>query len=736
MRSPLLRLLAAVALLGCPGLLRAQAVTELYVSPDTLRLTPGERQGLAVQAFDEAGNAILAIRYRSSDEQIAKVSSSGAVTALNAGRALITVSAGKRSRTVPVIVTGAERPAPPVPAAEDVALLVADPAALVLLPAEHARIQVRPVRADGTPAAPVRVIWRSLRPEVAAVVDSSGVVAGVSTGQGVIQAAAPNGVTVSIPVVVSLSEFSLSTARVALAPQEAETLFASVPAQGGRRLRSADLQWSSSDLNVAQVSSEGVVRAISPGRAEIVARGFLQERKVTVVVYREVALFLTRPRLTEVIRLPASGTREVKLEVQSADSMPVEGVPVTWTVGDTSVASFDPATGLLRARRPGSTTLSFQVRGFVPKGWSVEVLPGRLGLDRSRVGLRVGDWTTLAASFVGEGGRPLLPAENVTWRSANPEIARVNAQGGLEAVAPGRTQVVASLPNGESVQATVFVTGDLLVASTRAGRFGIFALTAANPDLFVPVLTDSAGNSLDGAYSPDRTRIAFASDRLEPGNFDIFVADADGQNPVRLTTSAAVDAQPVWTPDGERMVFVSGRTGTRQLFIMNADGSDQRQLTSLAGGAVDPAISPDGRTVAFTGFPGGREGQSDIYLVPLAGGTPSAVTATADRRESRPVWLPEGELAWVQGRKDRKEPDVVLRRPAGGGPPVPLVASDYPLADVALARDGSRIVWVSSRPSERNRSGAEFTLQWRSLTNGAQTSVRLLPGERITSPAF
>jgi hypothetical protein len=64
------------------------------------------------------------------------------------------------------------------------------------------------------------------------------------------------------------------------------------------------------------------------------------------------------------------------------------------------------------------------------------------------------------------------------------------------------------------------------------------------------------------------------------------------------------------------------------------------------------------------------------------------------------------------------------------------VTSDFPLADVALARDGSRIAWIASRPSERNQDQLEFTFQWRSLTNGVQTSVRLRPGERVTSPAF
>jgi hypothetical protein len=169
---------------------------------------------------------------------------------------------------------------------------------------------------------------------------------------------------------------------------------------------------------------------------------------------------------------------------------------------------------------------------------------------------------------------------------------------------------------------------------------------------------------------------------------------------------------------------------------MNADGSEVRALTALAGGAGEPAVSPDGRTVAFTGFAGGTDGQSDIYTVPIEGGQPVAVTMTRDRRETRPAYLPDGELTWVLARRDHKDPDQVLRQAATGGLPAALVTSELSLTDVAFSRDGSRVAWVASRPMDRNRNLLEFTFQWRSLTSGAETSVRLLPGERITSPAF
>jgi hypothetical protein len=449
-----------------------------------------------------------------------------------------------------------------------------------------------------------------------------------------------------------------------------------------------------------------------------------------------VARFAVAPRLTEPVRLPVQTTREFTLLPQTVDSVPIEGVPVTWTVGDTTIATFDPATGRLTARRAGTTTLQFATRGFLPKGWTIEVMPGDVALARTRFALRPGERSSLSPQFVDSSGKPVLPAAGLNWITSNAGVVRVTTEGQVEAVAPGRAVITAQAQGGPPSLATVFVTGDLLVASTRGGRFGVYTLLANQPENFFPVVADTLANYIDASYSPDRTRMAFAADRSGAGNYDIFVADADGRNAVRLTADPAMDLQPIWMPDGQHLVFVSARGGVRQLYMMRSDGSELRQLTTLTGGAEQPAVSPDGKAVAFTGFPSGRDGQSDIFVLPSGGGAPAAATDTRDRRETRPAYLASGELVWVQVRRDKREPDQLLRQAVPGGTPTPIVSSELTLVDVAVARDGSRLAWVATRPQERNRNVLEFTFQWRSLTSGAEASVRLLPGERITSPAF
>ena len=96
------------------------------------------------------------------------------------------------------------------------------------------------------------------------------------------------------------------------------------------------------------------------------------------------------------------------------------------------------------------------------------------------------------------------------------------------------------------------------------------------------------GSSYDPGWSPRGDQIAFVS--TEAGNDEIYVMNADGANPLRLTfNSWEWDKHPTWSPDGSQIIFYSNReTGRRQLWVMNADGSGQRRLLESPYGDWDP----------------------------------------------------------------------------------------------------------------------------------------------------
>ena len=101
-----------------------------------------------------------------------------------------------------------------------------------------------------------------------------------------------------------------------------------------------------------------------------------------------------------------------------------------------------------------------------------------------------------------------------------------------------------------------------------------------------------------------QAQIAFVSDRDE--NLEIYVVDADGGNLRRLTNNPLDESEPSWSPDGQRIVFVTTRVGegardeNRQIFVMDADGDNQQKLTNSDFSEWEPTWSPDGKRIAFT----------------------------------------------------------------------------------------------------------------------------------------
>ena len=136
-------------------------------------------------------------------------------------------------------------------------------------------------------------------------------------------------------------------------------------------------------------------------------------------------------------------------------------------------------------------------------------------------------------------------------------------------------------------------------------------------------------------------RIAFTSYRDGPDGA-IYVMNADGTQQTRLTNSVGGDRTPLWSPDGQRIAFVSFRDGHPEIYIMNADGTQQTRLTNSAKSVGNWITSwlPDGRQIAFTSY---KNGSLDGTYIMNADGTGQTRLSSLTRGES-PVWSPDGQL--------------------------------------------------------------------------------------------
>jgi len=89
------------------------------------------------------------------------------------------------------------------------------------------------------------------------------------------------------------------------------------------------------------------------------------------------------------------------------------------------------------------------------------------------------------------------------------------------------------------------------------------------------------------SYSPNGQKIVFSRANLSHTNGEIYVMDANGANPLRLTTAAGNDLEAAFSPDGNKIAFRSERDGNAEIYIMDANGANQNRITFDGAGVTN-----------------------------------------------------------------------------------------------------------------------------------------------------
>jgi Tol biopolymer transport system component len=224
--------------------------------------------------------------------------------------------------------------------------------------------------------------------------------------------------------------------------------------------------------------------------------------------------------------------------------------------------------------------------------------------ERNVTGL---DWTP-------DGKRIVYSSSNLPggWR-----LWMVPASGGQ----PGRLGITGENARGVSVSHAE----NRLVYTREMHTLSIWrapGLTSSDKkSLPVRIIASTRGDA-EPQISPNGERVVFSS--VRSGNTELWSCDREGRNPVQLTSFGGPDpGSPRWSPDGRWIAFDWPKTGNYNIYVMNADGGPSRRLTTGPFSYIRPSWSGDGRWIYFGS---NRSGDYQIWKAPAQGGPEVQVT--------------------------------------------------------------------------------------------------------------
>jgi serine/threonine protein kinase len=186
-------------------------------------------------------------------------------------------------------------------------------------------------------------------------------------------------------------------------------------------------------------------------------------------------------------------------------------------------------------------------------------------------------------------------------------------------------------------------------------------------------------------------------------------------SPAVAIASTRIDTQPLFSPDGGRILFGSNRSGDYEIWVSDPDGTNARQLTFLGAPITGaPRWSPDGQLIAF-GSNG--EGQFEIYVIPAAGGKPRRVTSHP-ALDHAPGFSGDGK--WIYFGSNRTGQYQVWKIPTSGGDAVQVTRDGG-----FVSRESGAYLYYTSPAAAAGMSAA----LWRLPVSGGK-AVKVLENVR------
>lgn len=209
-------------------------------------------------------------------------------------------------------------------------------------------------------------------------------------------------------------------------------------------------------------------------------------------------------------------------------------------------------------------------------------------------------------------------------------------------------------------------------------------------------VADAIYEALTGVPGAFSTRIAYVSAVGEGNsvNYELVVADADGFNPRTIVGSPEPLLSPAWSPDGERLAYVSFEQGNSAIWVQEVATGARELVSSGRGINGAPAFSPDGRFLAMTLS---ASGNPEVYIRDLATGASRQLTSHW-AIDTEPAFSPDGNHVYFTS--DRGGRPQVYRVPARGGDAVRITREGDYNARPSISPDGKKIAVANGQRNE------------------------------------
>jgi len=343
----------------------------------------------------------------------------------------------------------------------------------------------------------------------------------------------------------------------------------------------------------------------------------------------------------------------------------------------------------------GLTQLPIALVPFAGEGHAPQKISSIVQADLERSGRFVG--VDASGVMLDETSRP----DVALWRQRN-----------ADALACGS---IARLSNGQfDVR---FRLWDVVKAEDLGGQS--YTVPLADLRLVAHRIADFIYEKLTGEPGIFSTRIAYVT--KVNSRYNLWVADADGENAQSALASPASIISPAWSPSGKQLAYVSFEARKPVVYVHDVATGRRRLIANFRGSNSAPAWSPDGRTLAVTLT---RDGGSQLYTIDANGGEPRRLMQSSGI-DTEPAFSADGGSIYFVS--DRGGAPQIYRVPIAGGSAQRVTFNGNYNISPSVSPDGRWLAYIS------RQSGA-YRLHVLELASGTVTAITETTADE--SPSF